>query len=133
MADTLPALDFVPQTVTPPEKPLGLVRGLLQMIDNPLYVWPRAMYENPYHGVKWLGRTFHYFRKPEHMKAVFLDHTDVFRKSPFQKKLVGIKENVKVSVNSCYSTWDVCIIQTKAKVEMIFGGCQFLEKIDLTF
>jgi cytochrome P450 len=47
------------------------------------------MYENPYHGVRWLGRTFHYFRQPDHMKAVFLDHADVFRKSPFQKKLLG--------------------------------------------
>ncbi len=89
MPDTLSAQDFVPQTVIPPEKPLPLVRGLLQMIANPLYVWPRAMYENPYHGVKWIGRTFHYFRRPEHMKAVFLDHADVFRKSQFQKKLVG--------------------------------------------
>lgn len=89
MADTLTDNVFIPQTVTPPEKPLGMVRGLLQMIANPLYVWPRAMYENPYHGVRWIGRTFHYFRTPEHMKAMFLDHPDVFRKSPFQKKLVG--------------------------------------------
>ncbi len=89
MPDTLTSTDFIPQTVIPPEKPLTLVRGLLQMIDNPLYVWPRAMYENPYHGVRWLGRTFHYFRKPDHMKAVFLDHADVFRKSPFQRKLLG--------------------------------------------
>lgn len=89
MADTLTSSDFVPQTVTPPDKPLPLVRGLLQMIANPLHVWPKAMYENPYHGIKWIGRTFHYFRKPEHMKAVFLDHADIFRKSQFQKKLVG--------------------------------------------
>lgn len=89
MADTLNEPSFIPQTVTPPEKPLGMVHGLLQMISNPLYVWPRAMYENPYHGVRWIGRTFHYFRKPEHMKAVFLDHPDIFRKSQFQKKLVG--------------------------------------------
>jgi len=89
MPDTLPEGGFIPQTVTPPEKPLPLVRGLLQMIANPLHVWPRAMYENPYHGVRWIGRTFHYFRRPEHMKALFLDHADVFRKSQFQKKLVG--------------------------------------------
>jgi len=89
VADTLNDAPFIPQTVTPPEKPLGMVHGLLQMIANPLYVWPRAMYENPYHGVRWIGRTFHYFRKPEHMKAVFLDHPDIFRKSQFQKKLVG--------------------------------------------
>lgn len=89
MADTLNETSFIPQTVTPPEKPLGMVRGLLQMIANPLHVWPRAMYENPYHGVRWIGRTFHYFRRPEHMKAVFLDHPDIFRKSQFQKKLVG--------------------------------------------
>jgi len=89
LADTLNETPFIPQTVTPPEKPLGMVRGLLQMIANPLHVWPRAMYENPYHGVRWIGRTFHYFRRPEHMKAVFLDHPDIFRKSQFQKKLVG--------------------------------------------
>ncbi len=89
MADTLTSPDFIPQTVIPPEKPLPLGRGLLQMIANPLYVWPKAMYENPYHGVRWVGRTFHYFRQPEHMKAMFLDHADVFRKSPFQKKLLG--------------------------------------------
>jgi cytochrome P450 len=114
MADTLPApgpdsgrpvagpapgteaATFIPQTVTPPDKPLPLVRGLMQMIANPLYVWPKAMYENPYHGVRWVTGiapprmgNFHYFRQPEHMKAVFLDHPDVFRKSPFQKKLLG--------------------------------------------
>ncbi len=89
MPDTHHMPDFIPQTVTPPDKPLPLVRGLLQMIANPLYVWPKSMYQNPYHGVKWIGRTFHYFRKPEHMKAVFLDHADIFRKSQFQKKLVG--------------------------------------------
>lgn len=90
MPDTLTdAPHFIPQTVTPPDKPLPLVRGLLTMISNPLHVWPKGMYENRYHGVRWVGRTFHYFRQPEHMKAMFLDHPDVFVKSPFQKKLLG--------------------------------------------
>jgi cytochrome P450 len=89
MPDTLTdAPHFIPETVTPPEKPLPLIRGLTTMVQNPLKVWPRAMYENPYHGVRWLGRTFHYLRKPEHMKAVFLDHADVFEKSPYQRRLV---------------------------------------------
>lgn len=89
MPDTHTAPEpFIPQTVIPPEKPLGMVRGLLQMVENPIHVWPRAMYENPYHGVRWLGRTFHYLRSPEHMKAVFLDHPDIFEKSPFQRRLV---------------------------------------------
>jgi len=96
MADTLPETTaplFIPQTVTPPDKPLPLMRGLMQMVDNPLYVWPKGMYENPYHGVRWIGPklrpiTFHYFRQPQHMKAVFLDHADVFEKSPFQRRLV---------------------------------------------
>jgi cytochrome P450 len=94
MADTVTDPDvFIPQTVTPPDKPLPLVRGLLQMVDNPLHVWPKGMYENPYHGVRWIGPklrpiTFHYFRQPQHMKAVFLDHADIFEKSPFQRRLV---------------------------------------------
>jgi hypothetical protein len=87
MADTLGDAPFVPETVTPPDKPLGLVRGLFQMVENPLFVWPKAMYENPYHGVRWLGRTFHDLRAPDHMKAVFLDHVDVFEKSPVQRRL----------------------------------------------
>lgn len=90
MADTA-SLDsrlFVPQAPTPPERPLGVVRGLIQMTRNPLKVWPRAMYENPYHGVKWLGRRFHYFRMPQHVKALLLDHVDVFEKSPFQRRLL---------------------------------------------
>ena len=72
------ATPFVPETVTPPDKPLGLVRGLFQMVENPLFVWPKAMYQSPYHRVRWLGRTFHYLRSPDHMKAVFLDHVEVF-------------------------------------------------------
>jgi cytochrome P450 len=89
MADTLlDAPHFIPETVTPPDKPLSLVPALLTMVRNPLLVWPKAMYENPYHGARWLGRTFHYFRQPDHMRAVFLDHVDVFEKSPFQRRLV---------------------------------------------
>jgi len=87
--DTLSPGEFIPQTVSPPDKPLPLVRGLLQTIANPLHVWPKAMYETPYHGVRWIGRTFHYVRRPEHMKAIFLDQADIFEKSRFQKKLVG--------------------------------------------
>jgi cytochrome P450 len=79
---------FIPETITPPEKPLGLVRGLLGMVDNPIKVWPRMMYERPYHGVPWLGRTFHYFRDPDHIRALLHEHVDVFEKSPFQRRLV---------------------------------------------
>jgi cytochrome P450 len=94
MADTVTDPDvFIPETVTPPDKPLPLVRGLLQMIANPLHAWSKAMYENAYHGVRWIGPnfqpiTFHYFRQPDHMRAIFLDHVDVFEKSPFQRRLV---------------------------------------------
>lgn len=89
MPDTLTSTDlFVPQTVTPPEAPLPLMRGLLTMIENPIRVWPRAMYETPYHAVPWLGRTFHYLRSPDHMRAVFLDEVEAFDKSPFQRRLV---------------------------------------------
>ncbi|MDZ4762548.1 MAG: cytochrome P450 [Alphaproteobacteria bacterium] len=90
MADTLTEIPefFVPQTVTPPDKPLPFVRGLLGMVRNPLTVWPRAMYREPYHGVRWLGKTTHYLRTPEHMKAVLLDEADSFAKSSFQLRLL---------------------------------------------
>ncbi|HEX5005843.1 MAG TPA: cytochrome P450 [Hyphomonadaceae bacterium] len=97
MADTLTTDDvFIPQTVTPPDRPLPQWRGLMQMIANPLRVWPKVMYETPYGGGTWkpfplvpFSRSFHYFRRPEHMQAMFLDHPDVFVKSPFQRKLLG--------------------------------------------
>lgn len=90
MADTLTDARelFVPDTVIPPDKPLGVYRALMQSVKNPLYVFPKGMYDNPYHGVRWMGRTFHYLRWPDHMKAVFLDQVDVFEKSMFQRRLV---------------------------------------------
>ncbi len=88
MPDTLTHDLFVPETVIPPDAPLPLARGLLTMIENPIRVWPKTMYTTPYHGVRWLGRTFHYLRSPDHMRAVFLDHVDAFEKSPFQRRLV---------------------------------------------
>ncbi len=90
MADTasLETDLFVPDAPPPPAQPLGMVRGLIQMTRNPIKVWPRMMYEQPYHGVRWLGRRFHYFRTPAHIKALLLDHADVFEKSPFQRRLL---------------------------------------------
>ncbi|MEZ5938911.1 MAG: cytochrome P450 [Hyphomonadaceae bacterium] len=85
---TLASEEFIPETVTPPERPLGIVAGLAGMVDNPLKVWPRMMYETPYHGVRWMGRTFHYMRTPEHVRAVLHEHPDLFEKSPFQRRLV---------------------------------------------
>ena len=37
MPVTLTTPEFIPQTVIPPEKPLPLIRGLLQTIVNPLH------------------------------------------------------------------------------------------------
>ncbi len=90
MADTLTAESelFVPDVPEPPEKPLGFFRGIIGMVRNPLKVWPQMMYTLPYHGVPWMGRTFHYFRSPEHVKALMLDHADIFEKSPFQRRLL---------------------------------------------
>lgn len=80
---------FVPDTAIPPEHPVGTVRALFGMIDNPLKVWPRIMYAEPYHAARWMGRHFHYFRSPDHVRAMLHEHPDVFAKSPFQKRLLG--------------------------------------------
>lgn len=90
MADTLPAGPglFIPDTVTPPDKPLPFIPAVLGLVRNPLAVWTRAMYRERYHGVRWLGRTTHYVRTPELMKAVLLDQADAFHKSSFQYRLL---------------------------------------------
>lgn len=79
---------FVPQTVTPPERPLGWVRGILATIRNPLTAWPTAMFDNLYHGVPWMGRVFHYVRSPDLVRGVLLDEADAFEKSPFQRRVL---------------------------------------------
>ncbi len=88
-AVSVPGHFFIPDTAIPPEKPAGTLRALFGMIDNPLKVWPRSVYEEPYHCVPWMGRRFHYFRHPDHVRALLHEHPDVFEKSPFQKRLLG--------------------------------------------
>ncbi|MBI1340290.1 cytochrome P450 [bacterium] len=79
---------FRADTIAPPETPLPFVRGLLTMVDNPIKVWPKSAYRDRYHKLHWMGRTAHYIRSPEHVKAVLLDHADAFEKSEFQTRLL---------------------------------------------
>jgi cytochrome P450 len=89
MADTLTAPNlFVPQTVTPPDRPLPFIRAVFGLVQNPLKVWTRAMYEEPYHFVEWMGQRTHYLRTPEHLKGVLLDQAESFGKSSFQLRLL---------------------------------------------
>lgn len=80
---------FRGDTITPPPAPLPFVRGLLTMVENPIKVWPEAMYRTPCHSVAFMGRTAHYLRSPEHAKAVLLDHAGDFEKSEFQTRLLS--------------------------------------------
>jgi len=80
--------DFIPETVTPPRRPLGFLRTLLTLASNPLEAWPEAVYETPYSSVPFLGRSTHFLRMPDHVKTVLVEEADAFAKSPFQLALL---------------------------------------------
>lgn len=79
---------FVAETVDPPDRPVDWISAVFGMMRNPLTVWPRSMYVEQYHAVRWMGATFHYIRAPDHMKAVLLDNAGSFAKSTFQLRLL---------------------------------------------
>lgn len=82
-ADRAAAL-FTPPTIPAPEKPLGVVRALMQMADNPIKVWDKALFNLPYRTGRFQGHTFAQMMDPPLVERVFLDEVDAFPKSPMQ-------------------------------------------------
>jgi cytochrome P450 len=71
---------LVPPSVTPPEAPLPQWRVILTMMDNPIEVWPRAVYEEPFYARPGGSGKFLYVTDPQALKTILLDEADAFPK-----------------------------------------------------
>lgn len=77
-----------PETITPPEKPLGLVKGLLAGGRNPIEAWPAALYREPYVRFTIAGRVFLMIADPDMAKTVLLDRADAFGRSTIADRIL---------------------------------------------
>jgi cytochrome P450 len=76
VADSL----FIPPAVSPPEAPLPQWRVVWTMMDNPIEVWPRAVYEEPFYSRPGGSGKFLYVTDPAALKTILLDEAEAFPK-----------------------------------------------------
>jgi cytochrome P450 len=78
-SDAHPAL--IPPTITPPARPLPLLRRLLTLADNPIETWPQAVYEQDHY---WspvpYGPKVLLITNPNAIREVLLDRVEDFGK-----------------------------------------------------
>ena len=72
---------FVPPTITPPAKPLGIFSSLREVRRNVLSILPGIAYTQPIVTGKTGPARWHMVQGPEGMKRVFLDNVDNYPKS----------------------------------------------------
>lgn len=71
---------FIPPAVRPPEAPLPQWQVIWRMMDNPIEVWPRAVYEQPFYQRPGSTGRFLYVTDPAALKTILLDEADAFPK-----------------------------------------------------
>ena len=72
---------FIPPTVDPPIRPLGVIKSLRAVRRNTLSVLPSISYSQPIvSGITGLGR-WHMVQGPEGLKRIFLDNVENYPKS----------------------------------------------------
>ncbi len=67
--------------VIPPEKPLGFVRMIATAIRNPIEIWPRCVYEEPFVRLRRGPREFVFVTDPDLIREMLVDESDAFVKS----------------------------------------------------
>ncbi|MGR3292027.1 MAG: cytochrome P450 [Paracoccaceae bacterium] len=72
---------FVPPTITPPAKPLGILSSLREVRRNVLSILPGIAFTQPIVTGKTGPKRWHMVQGPEGMKRVFLDNVDNYPKS----------------------------------------------------
>lgn len=79
---------FVPPTIRHPDKPLSFLKFLRTANNNPIAVWPKQIFENPYVTRTWMGHTVHFIASPALLKGVFFDHHDNFPRGVIQDRVL---------------------------------------------
>jgi cytochrome P450 len=75
--------------IDPPDQPLPMLRLLRAVVDNPLKAWPCAVYREPVHRARVLGRETIYVMAPDLIRAVLLDEADNFEKGEISRRALG--------------------------------------------
>jgi cytochrome P450 len=93
---TMPARQFTPPTIAPPAQPMSIARAMLVMGDNPLKIWDQALFHMPHRAIPWQKKTFYQVMDPALIQAIYVDHADIFPKSPMQLRVTrpGIGEGL---------------------------------------
>ncbi|MBA4801410.1 MAG: cytochrome P450 [Euryhalocaulis sp.] len=75
-----------PETITPPDRPLGWIRGIPALADNPVQTWPRHLYEGRYTYVKFRGKAVMNLVDPTLIGIILKDQADKVIKHDLQRR-----------------------------------------------
>jgi cytochrome P450 len=75
--------------IEPPEQPLSLFPLLRTVLDNPIKVWPRAVYRDRLYRWRVLGQDTVYVMAPDLIRTVLLDDADSFEKGEIARRTLG--------------------------------------------
>ena len=75
--------------IEPPDQPLSLFPLLRTVLDNPIKVWPRAVYRDRLYRWRVLGQDTVYVMAPDLIRTVLLDDADSFEKGEIARRTLG--------------------------------------------
>ena len=75
--------------IEPPDQPLSLFPLLRTVLDNPIKVWPRAVYRDRLYRWCVLGQDTVYVMAPDLIRTVLLDDADSFEKGEIARRTLG--------------------------------------------
>lgn len=78
-----------PPTVTPPERPLDLVRFLFTFVRNPLRSVPRAVYEEPLFAYQGRRGGLFWVTQPALVERILLHEHERFPKTPIDRRVLS--------------------------------------------
>lgn len=75
-----------PETIIPPGQPLGFLRGIPALAENPVQTWPRHLYEGRYTHVRFRGKAVMNLVDPALIGRILKDDAGKVVKSELQRR-----------------------------------------------
>jgi cytochrome P450 len=79
---------FIPETITPPDQTPSNWRYIHALTTNPIALWPKSLFEQPYTILERFGGRLLQVADPDIVKAVLLDHADAFERDPLSQRVL---------------------------------------------
>ncbi|MCI4663593.1 MAG: cytochrome P450, partial [Neomegalonema sp.] len=80
---------FRPPTITPPARPLGLLRMIRAAFRNPITIWPEEMYDGAVIANQLLGTTRVHVADPSAARRVLLEDAESYVRPRIVKRMLG--------------------------------------------